>query len=192
MGKKRGKPKKQNKKKYLQWLVAIVIFAVCAVIIVLAAGELISNRSEEEPEAGEVIENGTEEPNQMEIVERADASYERWLAAGMVTAISMQYPDFSIEGIYLSGETELSDKSESKGAYVVFTANGAETAIHSVPLDAERTDAGTTDLYTRDLGFATFDTIEPSQIDTGSCEQIEMEDLNDLISQSLLVSIYEH
>ena len=192
MGKKRGKPKKQNKKKYLQWLAAIVIFAICAVIIVLAARELMSNRSEDEPEAGEVIENGTEEPNQMEIVERADASYERWLAAGMVTAISMQYPDFSIEGIYLSGETELSDKSESEGAYVVFTADGAETAIHSVPLDAERTDVGTTDLYTRDLGFATFDTIEPSQIDTGSCEQIEMDDLTDLISQSLLVSLFEH
>lgn len=192
MSRKRNKLKRQKKKKYLQWLAAIVIFVVCAVIIIFASRELISNHSEEETAADEVIENGTEEPNQMEVVERDDASYERWLAAGMVTAISMQYPDFSIEGIYLSGETALSDKSESAGAYVVFTADGAETAIHSVPLDAERTDAGTTDLYTRDLGFATFDTIEPSQIDTESCEQIEMDDLTDLISQSLLVSLYEH
>lgn len=130
--------------------------------------------------------------HQVEIVEKSDASYERWLAAGIVTAVSMQYPDFEIEGIYLTGETDSADRMQSGGAYVIFTADGTETAVQSMPLEAERTDAGTTDLYTRDLGFATFDVVDPAQIDTGSCVEVSMDELEELISQSLLVSLYEH
>ena len=189
MSRKHRRRKKNNKRNILWWCIGITI----GVIICIAVGAAVLVYDQNNSKDRQSVEDNTDNvTGTAEAIQRADASYERWLAAGMVTAISMQYPDFSIEGIYLSGETALSDKSESAGAYVVFTADGAETAIHSVPLDAERTDAGTTDLYTRDLGFATFDTIDPSQIDTGSCEQIEMDDLTDLISQSLLVSLYEH
>lgn len=184
---------RRHKRKKNIW---ILVSAAVIIIIVMSVLALLrfygKSNTGSDSSANGAAEDKTEESYQMETVEKADASYERWLAAGMVTAISMQYPDFSIEGIYLSGETELSDKFESAGAYVVFTADGEETAVQSMPLEAERTDAGTTDLYTRDLGFATFDVIDSSQIDTGSCEQIEMNDLTDLISQSLLVSLYEH
>ena len=75
---------------------------------------------------------------------------------------------------------------------MIFTADGTETAVQSMPLEEERTDAGTTDLYTRDLGFATFDVVDPAQVDTVSCEEVSMADIEELISQSLLVSLYEH
>lgn len=173
------------------WLLATaIILIVCVALIAVIVYN--QNVSEGKTAADDKSGADVEREGTVEIIEKNDASYERWLAASMVTAVSMQYTEFEIDGIYLTGETDLSEKMESAGAYIVFTADGTETAIHSVPLDAERTDAGTTDLYTRDLGFATFDTIDPSQIDTGSCEQIEMDELTDLISQSLLVSLYEH
>ncbi|MEI3218836.1 MAG: hypothetical protein V8S08_03360 [Lachnoclostridium sp.] len=72
------------------------------------------------------VEKVVEEPGQVEIMEEEKASYERWLAAGMVTAISMEYQEFEIEGIYLASETELNRFKDSQGAYVIFTSGGVE------------------------------------------------------------------
>ena len=139
------------------------------------------------------VETVEEEPVEpMEVTERADATYEQWLAAGTVVALSMQYPDFELDGIYLTGETELSDKAESEGVYVVFTADGAQQAVHTSPLEEERTESGTIDLYTMDLGFAAFELVDAAAVDTASLQQVEIGDLEELISQSLLVSLYEH
>ena len=127
----------------------------------------------------------------MGTIQKADASYERWLAAAMITAISLQYPDFEIKGIYLTAENRLYSSFQSSGAYVTFTSGGEPLAIHSKPLEEERTEAGTIDLYTMDLGFATFDEISVETLDTEGMQSVEVEELSKLISQSVLVSLYE-
>lgn len=138
------------------------------------------------------VEKVVEEPGQVEIMEEEKASYERWLAAGMVTAISMEYQEFEIEGIYLASETELNRFKDSQGAYVIFTSGGVERAIYSKPLDEERNEGGTKDLYTRNLGFATFDNVAADSINREQFQSIELGEIQELISQSVLVSIYEH
>ena len=138
------------------------------------------------------VEKVVEEPGQVEIMEEEKASYERWLAAGMVTAISMEYQEFEIEGIYLASETELNRFKDSQGAYVIFTSGGVERAIYSKPMDEERNEVGTKDLYTRNLGFATFDNIAVDSINREQFQSIELGEIQELISQSVLVSIYEH
>ena len=141
-----------------------------------------------ENESVEIVEDtGT-----VEIIKKQDAPYEEWLAAAMVLGISMQYEDFTIDKIYLTGETDIASKGNSHGAYVVFSLNGKKVVLESCPLDAERTETGTMDLYTKDLGFATFDTVPSDSLDTESYQEITMDDLQESISQSLLVSLYEH
>lgn len=123
---------------------------------------------------------------------KTDAAYERWLAAAMVIGISMEYPDFEIQGIYIASETQTANKFDSEGAYVVFSSGGENFAIQSKPLEAERTQAGTVDLYTGDLGFSTFDKVSVEQMDLSAMEAVEAEELNELIGQSILVSLYAH
>lgn len=117
-------------------------------------------------------------------------SYEHWLSAGMLIGVSMQYPDFALQGIYLTGETAMADKMASGGAYILFTSGGQSMAIHSAPLAAERKTPGTTDLSTQAIGYATFDVVKPSAVNTGTLIPVEIGDLEALIAQSLLVTLY--
>lgn len=135
--------------------------------------------------------NGEGVQSSINLHQKADASYERWLAAAMVTAISLHYSDFQINGIYLTAETELSSASESSGAYVAFTSGEESLMICSKPLEEERTEAGTIDLYTMDLGFATFDEVDLKTVNTEGMLSVEAAELSELISQSMLVSLYE-
>ncbi len=167
-------------------LIVLLLLAAVAIGAIAAVSRMGGSEPQEE-ESEQVVE----QPGSMQLVEREDASYEEWLAAGMVLGISMQYTDFTVDGIYLTGETALADGQSSQGAYVLFTAEGEARAIVSTPLEAERTDAGTRDLYTRDLGFATFDEIDPASVDTASCRQVTMEDLETVISQTILPTVYE-
>lgn len=130
------------------------------------------------------------EPAVLPTIGQEESSYEHWLAAGMVMAASMEYPDFQVLGIYAASETPVAYHATSSGAYVHIMTGGEELLIHSVPLDGERSTTGTTDLYTAQLGFATFDPVAVGSVDLGSMEKLELEDLSDLISQSLLVSLY--
>ncbi len=128
----------------------------------------------------------------VQIVQQADAEYEKWLSAAMVVCVSMEYPDFELEGIYISSSKSLEDKFTSDGAYIVFTSGGNRMAIHSIALAQERTTAGTRDISTEIIGFATFDQLDPANIDYNSLEIIDLEELEELIAQSLLVTIYTH
>ena len=155
-------------------------------------GTEITDNDDDSVDSQDTIVAEEEGPQQQPvIVEKKEASYERWLAAGMVTAMSMRYPDFVINGIYLASETELENLSQSNGAYIMFSNSGMEMVLHGKPLQEERTEAGTIDLYTADLGFATFDEVD-NNVSIDSLQKIEMEELSELISQSMLVSIYEH
>ena len=119
-------------------------------------------------------------------------TYEQWVAAASVTAISLTYPDFEIESILAASDTDFGDKEDSKGIYVIFNSSGKKYAVFSKPLKEERSDKGTVDLYGQEIGFATFDMVEPGQIDTKKMKEIKVEDLNELISKSTLISLYEH
>lgn len=118
------------------------------------------------------------------------ADTERWLAAAAVVAVSMEYPDFELESIYLASATGLDDRLESKGVYITFKSGGESLCIHSVPIVAERTAAGTRDISSETVGFATFDCVSPSSVGISSMTEAELDDLGELISLSLLVSVY--
>lgn len=134
----------------------------------------------------------TEEQSSVVIQQQKDAEYERWLAAAMLVCVSIDYPDFEPEAIYAASGTALTDKFTSDGAYIIFTSGGERLAIHSVALENERTEAGTTDISTEVIGFATFDRVDPEKVDAAALDPIELEELSELISQSLLISIYKH
>jgi hypothetical protein len=126
------------------------------------------------------------------IPQQADAEYERWLAAAAVICVSIEYPDFQLEGIYASSSTALADKFSSDGVSILFVSGGQRMAIHANALEGERTEPGTRDISTEVIGYASFDSVDPQRIDTASMDQIHPEELEDLIAQSLLVSIYNH
>lgn len=119
-------------------------------------------------------------------------TYEQWVAAASVTAISLTYPDFEIESILAASDTDFGDKEDSKGIYVIFNSSGKKYAVFSKPLKEERSDKGTVDLYGQEIGFATFDMVEPGEIDKKKMKEIKVENLNELISKSTLISLYEH
>ena len=152
--------------------------------------------AEERPETNEVIERENLEEvkpdNREEIPEKREASYEQWLAAGMIMATSMYYGEVEITEIHITGETDLEDKFDSQGVLISFIENGSESVIWSKPLEEERQEQGTLDIYTADLGFATFDTVEKMPANLDNYKKMEISDFSELISQSLLVSIYEH
>lgn len=126
------------------------------------------------------------------IVQRVEAEYEKWLAAAQIVCVSMEHPDFQLEGIYAASVTSMEDKFSSDGAYIIFTSGGNRIAIHSVALEGERTDAGTVDISTEAIGYATFDKVDSDSVDVSAMEELALEDLTELISQSLLISIYTH
>lgn len=122
--------------------------------------------------------------------QQEEASYERWLSAGMVVGLSMNYPDFQLQGIYITGETALEDRMSSGGACILFTSGGEALALRSTPLEAERKTPGTIDLSSQTIGFATFDVTDASAVDTAGMTAVDVAELSELIAQSMLVSLY--
>ena len=135
-------------------------------------------KKEEQPEEME------QDVVKIEIPEKAEAKESEWLAAAAVIGISLQYAEFEIEEIYVSEEN-------NKETYIIFKSNGEQMVIHSKALTEERKEAGTKDIYTEMLGFSTFDEVSLSDVKKENMDLIELKELDELIAQSLLVSIYE-
>lgn len=158
--------------------------------------------SEEVPEEssdasqGSPEESGDESPdkseNSTEIPQMVDAEYETWLASAMVMGISMDYMDFEITGIYAEKATALADKAESAGVYVTFTSEGTEYAVYSRPIEAERDEAGSRDISSTATGFATFDLVDMSEVPADPLVNYSIDELQDTIALSMLVSVYYH
>lgn len=149
-----------------------------------------SSKDEEASKDEESSEDEESEPTTLP--QQVDAEYEKWLASAMVMGISMDYTDFEIKGVYATSATKLSNKADSQGVYVVFTAGGTDYAIFSKPIEGERTEAGTNDISSMTTGFATFDLVDVAEVPTDSLVQYTMDDLQDTIAQSMLVSVYYH
>ena len=145
--------------------------------------------SHEKPGEDEQAQTEKEEP--LYPSER-DEIYEERLAAGMVTGLSMLYPDAQITGIYLASESGMDAADNSQGVYITFLLSESPAAVRSLPLTAEREETGTTDIYTPELGFAAFDGMDPAQVPAQQCRKIGVEDIGGLIAQTQLVSVYIH
>jgi len=131
-------------------------------------------------------------PPPVTVVSMANADTERWLAAAAVVGVSMEYPDFELRGIYLASATSLENRADSKGAVIVFASGGEEKAIHAVPVSAERNTAGTRDISSEVVGFATFDEVSAASVDVSAMTEVDVDELGELIGQSLLISVYTH
>ena len=142
------------------------------------------------PEDISAGEENTGSTNQ-ELEDRATAPYEYWLSAAILTGISIEYPTFEPGEFYVSGETELSDSTSSSGIYVTFYVDGQEKCIYGAPLEAERSDVGTKDIYSDVIGFARFDEVSTSEI-PGNFSPVDIANINELIEQSVTVALYEH
>lgn len=172
------------------------IFAVvaCAVVIVIAAVLILyillkEEKQEDESDNARVHEF---EPY-VEDFERMDADYEQWLAASVITCISMESPDFTLGDVYASAQTTIDNRMESQGVYVMYETGGETCCIQSVPLEQGRTDQpGTKDVYSEYIGYATFDQIPADTVDTGGWHIVDMQELNTLIEQSVRVTLNEN
>lgn len=197
-----------NKSKKVKIIAAVCIVLILAVIIALvvtqkdskktSGGENVtteesgSEKKTSEESDEEIIESEESAETEQVLIERVEASYEEWLASAALIGMTMQYPDFEQEEIYLASETELDDHSKSKGVYIIFEIEGEKRALSVQPLNEERSEAGTNDLYTSDLGYATFDEIKAKDVKTKEMTKVEVDDLTEEIEQSILVTIYSH
>ena len=187
MGESHDRKKSANKRaegRFWALLTAAVLLGAIVLTLILVSSGVLSGLGNG---AGT---SGTEKATIPQLPQQANADYEKWLAAAMVVGISMEYPEFEIAGIYTSSETPLSEKRNSDGVYIVLTNGAQNMVLHSMPLDGERTVSGTKDISSQVLGFASFDLVDPASVKTDSMMQIEMEELTELISPSLLISIY--
>lgn len=128
----------------------------------------------------------------VQITNKEDAPYEHWLASAIVMSLSMYEDQFDVQHIYYSDETKLENKMESKGVYVIYEVDGETFCKYSKPLNEENKEKGSINLYTKDLGFSTYESIETNMKNFSSYEEINITKLEKLISQSMLVSLYEN
>ena len=155
-------------------------------------GETLVGTGETAPTTGSNSSTGNTQGNTTPIPTLGDEDpYEDWLASAIIIGISMQYSDYEFLGIYTGSETPVGYHQESEGAYVIFMGDGEKRAIQSFPLDGERDDKGTVDLYVPAIGYATYEHIDPENIPVGSLKVRTLEDLEHLIIASSQVSIIE-
>ena len=123
---------------------------------------------------------------------QTEPEYELWLASAALLGLSLEYPDFELDGIYALSATSLEEKAASKGVYLCFRSGGADHAIHCAPLEGERSTEGSVDLSSKATGFATFDPVELSELALDGAVEFRTEQLEDTIARSELVSLYYH
>lgn len=115
--------------------------------------------------------------------------YEEHLAALTLFALSMEYPDFVLQGIYSGTSVSIENKMSSAGIYAMFESGGSSLIAHIYPIDAERTQPGTTDLYAAELGFAAFDFVESRD---NSYSEISQDVYASLLAELSSISIFSH
>lgn len=169
----------------LKIVLAILIFLVfCITLIKNNDGITSGNKND-----SAIIE--TQKPN-VEIVIKEEASYEEWLASAMVIALSLHEEEFEIVDIYILSNNSLNDKKKSNGVVVSYKSENLTKYVLSTPLEQERNESGQMNLYTKDLGFATFDNVESTYLEKKSFVKVDVNTLSDLIKQSTLVTLYEN
>lgn len=185
---KRNPKHKRNSQKVGPAAVIVTVAGIVLVVAVILIWFFVQRSSQGEEE-GVTHELDVH----YEDYDRIDAPYEDWLAAAVITSISMNTPDFELGEIYTATETTLDNKSESQGVYVTYQSAGETKCIQSVPLEAGRSnETGTRDIYTEVIGYATYDEVSADSMDTTVWKSIETADLNTLIEQSERVVLYDN
>lgn len=189
MKRKTNKRKKINKKVRKATIIFLII--ICVLLLTVLGIVLLKavGKQEEKADYSDNQEDSAPEADYVEY-DRVDAPYEHWLAAAVITGISMENPDFELGEIYAAEETSLEEAQNSEGIYVVFTSDGEENCVYSAPLEEARTEAGTTDITSNVIGFASFEEVTVDSIDTSKYHVMEIEDLNTIIEQSERVTVY--
>lgn len=166
-----------------------IIFITFVSILFITNNPINSNKNNTNQNT-EVIEKENEA--NAEIVDKEEACYEEWLSAAMVSALTLQDDEFQINHIYYKTKTDLNNKLDSSGVYLIYTVDNQMYCKYSKPLSKERQKKGKVDLYTKELGFSTYDSINVDSLNFKNYKEIKANSLNTLISQSLLVSLYEN
>ncbi len=169
----------------------ILIITLIVLVLILAVLLALSNSGDTENIDTEEQSSNPEPAAELELETQEDAPYEHWLAAAVVSGISMYYPDFESVIYYTDGTTELPESNESRGIYVTFTSGGEQICVYASPLQEERTETGTVDIYSEVIGYATFDFVDETDIPAEYTE-MTVENMNDLIAQSVRIMLYEH
>ena len=172
-------------------LISIVIIAIIVIVIVLIKPMTHTNNNNSNNKDDDIIIQEPEN-NEANIPEREEASYEEWLASSMIMSLTLQEDQFNIQGIYYKNKTELENKMDSQGVYVVYKAEGKQKVIYSKPLEKARNQKGTIDLYSQLLEYSTYEYKDINSININEYKTLEEEALNPLINQLLLVSLYEN
>lgn len=118
-------------------------------------------------------------------------SYEEYLSALCLFALSMEYPDFQFQGVYTSSAVTIMNKASSQGIYVFFDSMGESYCVCAYPLEAERTESGSLDVFANELGYAAFD-ILTEQPDTNDLSPLDSQIFGQLLSELNGVSLYNH
>lgn len=170
---------------------AIVIIALTVVLAVLIVAALSLRDMPQNLQSGKDIQETTAPKESIPIVVQDQGTYEKWLSAALVMVLPLEYPDFSDLEIYAPGTTDLAKKQESQGIYLKFTSGGAKVILHAAPLEAERTQAGTRDVNSMQIGFATMDAVSGEGLDFSAMERLLLEDLGEHIAQTMLPAVYQ-
>ena len=174
----------------------LIVSAACAVAVLIGAGLTAGiyweQRSSQQDGDQLESENHEMEPH-VEDYERAEADYEQWLAASVITCISMNNPDFELEEVYASTQTTIDDRMNSQGIYVTYQSGGETLCILAKPLEQGRSgQAGTKDVYSELTGYASYEEVSADTIDVSQWHTVDMQELNTLIEQSERVVLYEN
>lgn len=165
--------------KNIKWIVLIAVIVLVTFLAIWLIA-IKDNGSGNGTEATETTEKEEGDP------------YERWLSAAAIISLTMQEEGFEVQGTYYHSTNSVKNKAQSEGVYLFYTIEGEMYCRYVKPLEAERTEPGTMDLSTKALGFATYDLVDATMVDVTGWTKETVEDLTELIKQSMLVSIYEH
>ncbi len=142
-----------------------------------------------------VWKNGTKpaptEPSATHNAQMSGESYERWLAAHDYLLTYVAYEQTAEPEIYLTGETDLANKSQSAGIYLLLTVGNQTVLLESKPLSAERTAPGTRDVSAPKIGYATFDEVPLDSVDLSAMEKVDYEQIKALVDAALLPTLNE-
>lgn len=152
-------------------------------------GDLQPNEKVDVKDEESSTEENKEEAEYIEI-DHVDAPYEHWLAATVITSISMDYLDFELKEVYAVRKTDMDSYLESPGVYVTFTSEDTLKCIYSKPISEQRQEPGTFDIFAEYVGYATYDEISVEEIDKEAVEMLQIENLNLLIEQLERVTKY--
>lgn len=154
--------------------------------------DLTNNQNDEIKNDSTENDKETIDTPNLDVFEKKDAYYEEWLAAAMCMSLTFYEDEFEILNIYYKTKTKLEDKMDSEGVYLIYKNSEGTICLHSSPLEKECTEEGVTNLYSQDVGFNTYEKLSVKKINFANYEEFEIDSLSKIISQSVLVSLYEN